>query len=50
MISVEEATALIPDNKEYSDDQIKEIICTLDELANICFDIWLAERNKPKKE
>lgn len=48
MMSVGEARTLIPDHEQYSDEQIEEIVRTLDGLANLAFDCWLKERNKGK--
>ncbi len=46
MLSLEEVRASLPNDKEYTDEEVIEIRDSLYELASICFDKWLYDKNK----
>jgi len=49
MISLEKAKELI-DDKNLSDEEVKEVRDQLESLADLMFDMWLEERNQKKIE
>lgn len=51
MLSIEEIRDKLPDKgKDLSDEQVKKIRDDMNQLAEIIFDKWLAERNEAKKK
>ena len=49
MLSIQECRDLIPDSEVYSDEEIAEIRGDLVIFAEIIFESWLKERNKPNE-
>ena len=47
MLSIQECRDLIPDSEVYSDGEIAEIRDDLASFAEIIFESWLKEQNKP---
>jgi len=51
MLSIEEIRKTLPDGgKDLSDEQVAKLSADMYALADICFDMWLADRNKKIKE
>lgn len=49
MLSLDEIRkTLPPECKDWSDERVKKLSDQMDQLADVLFDMWLAEQNKEK--
>lgn len=49
MLSLQKVRELLPNDREYADDEIEEIRSSMQELASLAFDSWMEEKKgKPK--